>query len=126
MPECRDAVKKRYGLPDDARLAVGIERFDYTKGILDRIRAIDDLLNRQSEWRGKLVFIQAAAPTRGKLDAYSALQAEAVRLADEVNARHGSRTYKPVHLIIRHHEPNEVYELFRAADLCIVRACMTE
>jgi len=120
VPECRDAVRQRYGLPGDARIAVGIERFDYTKGILDRIRAIDELLIRQPQWRGKLVFIQAAAPTRSKLSAYSALQAEASRLAEEINARHGDETYKPVLLIVRHHEPSEVYELFRAADVCIV------
>jgi trehalose 6-phosphate synthase len=118
--ECRDAVRQRFSLPPDARIAVGIERFDYTKGVLDRIRAIDDLLTRQPEWRGKFVFIQAAAPTRSKLDAYSALQTEAVQLAAEVNARHGNNGYKPIRLVIRHHQPSEVYELFRAADICIV------
>jgi trehalose 6-phosphate synthase len=118
--ECRDAVRQRFSLPPDARIAVGIERFDYTKGVLDRIRAIDDLLTRQPEWRGKFVFIQAAAPTRSKLEAYSALQTEAVQLAAEVNARHGGNGYKPIRLVIRHHQPAEVYELFRAADICIV------
>lgn len=118
--ECRDAVKQRLSLAADARIAVGIERFDYTKGILDRIRAIDNLLTRQPEWRGKLVFIQAAAPTRSKLDAYSAIQIEATQLAEEVNARHGSESYKPILLVIRHHEPAEVFELFRAADICVV------
>ncbi len=118
--ECRDAVMRRFSLPPDARIAVGIERFDYTKGILDRIRAIDDLLTRQPEWRGKLVCIQAAAPTRSKLDAYSTLQMEAERLAGEVNARHGSNGFHPIRLVIRHHEPAEVYELFRGADICIV------
>ncbi len=118
--ECRYAVQQRYGLSADVRIGVGIERFDYTKGILDRIRAVDDLLNRQPEWRGKFVFIQAAAPTRSKLDTYSALQAEATRLADEVNGRHGNGNYKPIRLVIRHHEPDEVYELFRASDMCVV------
>jgi trehalose 6-phosphate synthase len=120
VKECRHAVEQRFTLPTDVRIVVGIERFDYTKGVLDRIRAIDDLLNRQPEWRGKVVFIQAAAPTRSKLGAYSALQAEAMNLADEVNARHGTGTHKPIILVIRHHEPAQVYELFRAADLCIV------
>lgn len=120
VPDCRDAVRQRFSLPVDVRIAVGVERFDYTKGILDRIRAIDDLLTRKPEWGGKLVFIQAAAPTRSKLDAYSTLQTEAVQLAEEVNARHGREGYKPILLVIRHHEPAEVYELFRAADICIV------
>ena len=118
--ECRASVIQRFGLPADARIAVGVERFDYTKGILDRIRAVDDLLLQQPEWRGKLVFIQAAAPTRSKLGAYTALQDEAVTLVAEVNARHGSDGYQPIHLVIRHHDPSEVFELFRAADMCII------
>lgn len=118
--ECRRAVIARYALPADARIAVGVERFDYTKGILDRIRAVDDLLTQQPEWRGRLVFIQAAAPTRSKLGAYTALQQEAVDLVAEVNARHGTDSYQPIHLVIRHHAPREVFELFRAADMCII------
>ncbi|MEZ5923621.1 MAG: trehalose-6-phosphate synthase [Hyphomicrobiaceae bacterium] len=117
---CRSAVRARFALPDDVRIAVGIERFDYTKGILDRLAAIDDLLTRRPEWRGKLVFVQAAAPTRSKLDAYSALQADAEKLAAEINARHGAGGVEPIRLVIRHHDPAEVFELFRAADICIV------
>jgi trehalose 6-phosphate synthase len=120
VEQCRDVVRRRFNLHPEARLAVGIERFDYTKGILDRMRAIDELLIRQPSWKGRLVFIQAAAPTRSKLVAYSALQKEAERLAEDINARHGSGSYKPIVLVIRHHEPDEVFELFRAADVCIV------
>jgi len=118
--ECREAVKARYELPEDARIAVGIERFDYTKGIVDRMRAVDALLERHPEWRGKFVLIQAAAPTRSKLEAYRGLQAEAFREAEAINAKWGAGAYKPIVLSVRHHEPQEVFELFRAADFCIV------
>jgi trehalose 6-phosphate synthase len=120
VPECRAAVARRLGLRPDARIVVGIERFDYTKGILDRMQAIDHLLRRRPSWRGRLVFVQAAAPTRSKLSAYGTLQKEAERLAEEINARHGDGGYRPIVLVARHHEPGEVYELFRAADACIV------
>ncbi|HTV35606.1 MAG TPA: trehalose-6-phosphate synthase [Xanthobacteraceae bacterium] len=120
IAECRALVRERFGLADHVRLGVGIERFDYTKGILDRLRAIDALLSRCPEWKGKFVFVQIAAPTRSKLAAYSALQKEASELADEINARHGSEAYKPIFLVVRHYEPHEIFELFRAADLCIV------
>ena len=118
--ECRAAVRQHFNLPADAKIAVGIERFDYTKGILDRIRAVDDLLTRRPEWKGRFVFIQAAAPTRSKLGAYSELQTAAERLVCDVNARHCHGDFQPIRLIVRHHEPSEVYELFRAADMCIV------
>ncbi|WP_213980971.1 trehalose-6-phosphate synthase [Sphingomonas sp. dw_22] len=117
---CRARVREALGLAPDAKLAVGIERFDYTKGILDRMRSIDLLLTLMPEWRGKFTFVQVAAPTRSKLASYRSLQDEAVALAEEINARHGEGGYQPIRLIVRHHEPAEVFELFRAADLCIV------
>ena len=120
VPDCRLDVRRRLGLPDEARLAVGIERFDYTKGIIDRLRAVDGFLTAHPEWKNKFVFLQVAAPTRSKLQTYSALQSEAATLAEEINARHGNGSYRPILLIVRHYEQHEIFELFRAADLCIV------
>jgi trehalose-6-phosphate synthase len=120
IAECRSEVRRRLGIAEHVKLGVGIERFDYTKGILDRIRAIDAMLQRHPEWKGRLTFVQAAAPTRDKLAAYQALQNEAVALAADVNARHGRADWRPIVLSIRHHEPDEVFELYRAADFCVV------
>jgi trehalose 6-phosphate synthase len=117
---CRAQVRERLGLAPDAKLAVGIERFDYTKGILDRMQSIDMLLSLHPQWKERFTFVQVAAPTRSKLPSYSTLQSEAIAMAEDINARHGHGTYQPIRLLIRHHEPVEVFELFRAADLCIV------
>jgi trehalose 6-phosphate synthase len=102
------------------RLAVGIERFDYTKGIVDRMRSVDRLLTAHPEWRGRFVFLQIAAPTRSKLEAYQDLQNEAAQAAADINARHGDEHYKPIVLVVQHYGLKEIYGLFRAADLCIV------
>ncbi|HEY2533825.1 MAG TPA: trehalose-6-phosphate synthase [Xanthobacteraceae bacterium] len=120
VPECRSIVRQRLGVEEDMCLGVGIERFDYTKGILDRLRAVDAFLSSRPEWKGRFAFVQVAAPTRSKLVTYSALQNEATDLVREINARHGSASYQPISLIVRHYEPDEIFELFRAADLCIV------
>jgi len=120
VDECRRIVRRHLSLNEDVRLGVGVERFDYTKGVLNRIRAIDELLSRHPEWRGKFVFVQAAAPSRSKLESYQQMQREAVELAQAVNDKHGDGTYLPIRLIIRHHEPDEVFRLFRAADVCVV------
>ena len=120
VEECRVAVRERLGLAPDVKLGVGIERFDYTKGILDRMRGVDALLTERPEWRGRFCFVQAAAPTRSKLAAYKDLQAEAEALAADINARHAVDGFDHIRLVARHHEPDEVFELFRAADLCIV------
>nr|WP_251134001.1 trehalose-6-phosphate synthase [Rhodomicrobium sp. Az07] len=120
VSRCRAAVRERFGWGPDTKVAIGIERFDYTKGVLDRMQAVDCFLASHPEWRGKFVFVQAAAPTRSKLEAYKGLQDEAIQLAAAINKRHGTGTYKPIELVIRHHEQDEVYELLRAADVCIV------
>ncbi|HEY7765002.1 MAG TPA: trehalose-6-phosphate synthase, partial [Aestuariivirgaceae bacterium] len=120
VADCRAAIRDRFGLSDQVRIGVGIERFDYTKGILDRLRAVDSFLTGYPEWKGRFTFLQFAAPTRSRLSTYRDLQDEAKHLADDINSRHGTGGYKPVILVVRHHEPDEVFELFRAADLCIV------
>lgn len=120
VEECRRRVRARLGLGENVKIAVGIERFDYTKGVLDRMQAVDDLLAAHPEWRGNFVMLQAAAPTRSKLATYQSLQDEAVRISDEINAKYAGFSLKPVQLMIRHHDPREVYELFRAADVCVV------
>jgi trehalose 6-phosphate synthase len=120
IADCRAAVRRRFGLAEDVRLAVGIERFDYTKGILDRMTAVDVFLTRHPEWANRFVFVQAAAPTRSTLKSYDRLQQDAMRLAAEINTRHGTAGWRPIELVVRHHDQSEVYELFRAADLCIV------
>jgi len=117
---CRSEVRRQLGLAADVRIAVGIERFDYTKGILDRMKAVDDLLTRAPQWKGRLVFVQVAAPTRSKLSSYTTLQEDAVALADDINRRHGTEAYQPIRLLIRHHGSRDVFKLFRAADLCVV------
>jgi len=117
--ECRARTRAQFDLPDNIKIVVGIERFDYTKGILDRLRAVDALLTRAPAWKDRFVFIQVAAPTRSKLDAYSRLQTEAKALAEEINARHSCR-FGPILLIVSHYEQDKVFELFRSADACMV------
>jgi trehalose-6-phosphate synthase len=120
VPECRASVRRRLGLSEAMALGIGVERLDYTKGILDRLRAVDSFITRYPHWKGRFAFVQCAAPTRSRLDAYCNLQSEAILLADMINERHGNETWTPIILSIRHYETDEVLELFRAADLCIV------
>lgn len=120
VEQCRALVHQRYGVAPDIRLAVGVERFDYTKGIADRFRAVQSLLEQHPEWIGRFTLLQVAAPTRGRLSAYQITQEEAESLAAEINERFGRDDWRPILLVVRHHEPDEVLTLFRAADLCLV------
>ncbi len=120
VPEARRVVRERLGLPQDVTLAVGIDRFDYTKGILERLNAVERLLEKHPEWIERFVFVQVAAPTRSSLEEYRAFQERVERLTLRINERFGRPGYQPVHLLAQHHDSAAVNELFRAADMCIV------
>ncbi|HSI53357.1 MAG: trehalose-6-phosphate synthase [Ramlibacter sp.] len=120
IEECRRRVSERLGLPADACIAVGVDRFDYTKGILERLNAVDRFLEKWPEWIGRFVFVQVAAPTRTALDEYRNFQERVQRVANRINSRFGKPGYVPVHLLAQHHEHDAVTELFRAADICVV------
>ncbi|CAA7620763.1 trehalose-6-phosphate synthase [Magnetospirillum sp. SS-4] len=120
VEECRKDVRKRFGIAADVLLGVGVERFDYTKGIADRFHAVECLLDNHPEWIGRFSLLQVAAPTRSRLSAYRDTQVEAEKTAEAVNARFRRKGWQPIILVPRHHEPEEVFTLFRAADLCLV------
>ncbi|MBK8214761.1 MAG: trehalose-6-phosphate synthase [Myxococcales bacterium] len=117
---CRREILEEVGLSPSATLGVGVDRLDYTKGIEERILAVDALLERHPEHRGRFVFVQLAAPSRSKIEKYQQLAERVEALVSHVNDRWGTSTYKPVVLRRAHHEPREVMRYFRAADLCYV------
>jgi trehalose 6-phosphate synthase len=118
--ECRRRVFERLKLPVDTCLAVGVDRFDYTKGILERLRAVQSLLETHPDWRGRFVFVQVAAPTRSELDEYRTFRERIQRVSDRINQRFGNEHYQPIHLLVEHHERDALNELFRAANMCVV------
>jgi alpha,alpha-trehalose-phosphate synthase [UDP-forming] len=120
VDDCRKRVIERLGLPADVCLAVGVDRFDYTKGIIERMHAVERLLEKSPEWIGRFVFVQVAAPTRSALEEYRSFQERVQRLAERINQRFGRPGYEPVRLLAQHHEHDALTELFRAADICIV------
>jgi trehalose-6-phosphate synthase len=120
VSQCRQRVVERLSLPADLCLAVGVDRFDYTKGILERLNAVERLLEKSPSWVGRFVFVQVAAPTRSALDEYRGFQERVERVAQRINQRFGNDRYQPVHLLAQHHEHDAVTELFRAADICVV------
>ncbi len=117
---CRQRVSQRLNLPEDVCLAVGIDRFDYTKGILERLNAVERMLEKWPTWIGRFVFVQVAAPSRSSLEEYRSFQERVERMTERINTRFGNGSYQPVHLLASHHEQDAVNELFRAANMCVV------
>jgi trehalose 6-phosphate synthase len=120
VPECRRKVRERFGLGMEVKLGVGVDRLDYTKGILERFMAIERLLELEPRWIGQFAFVQVAAPSRSSIDEYQNLDARVRALAARINERFGKPGYEPIILKIEHHDAVQVYELYRAAEVCYV------
>ena len=118
--QCRAAVFGTLGLAETALLGVGVDRLDYTKGIEERLQAVERLLEREPELRGRFTFVQLAAPSRVEIDRYQELRLAVEAIVERVNARFGSGTYRPIVLRRAHHEPPDVFTYMRAADVCYV------
>ena len=117
---CRARVCRDLQLPAGVLLGVGIDRLDYTKGINEKFLAIERLLEMRPEFRGRFAFVQIAEPSRECLPAYRTARAQLVETAERVNRRFGTDLCRPIILLEAHHEPADVYRMYRAADLCYV------
>ncbi len=120
VEECRAEVWRDLGLKPNALLGVGVDRLDYTKGIEERLLAVETLLERHREYRGRFTFAQLAAPSRTEIPRYRQLNETIEQLAARINERFATEDYRPIILFRSHHEPPEVFRFYRAADLCYV------
>jgi trehalose 6-phosphate synthase len=120
VEDCRSQIRARLGVSPELRLGIGIDRLDYTKGILERFLAVERLLELEPHWVGKFSFVQIAAPSRSSIDEYQSFEVKVRALAAQINRRFGREGYEPIILIVEHHDAKEVYAYYRAADLCYV------
>ncbi|MDO8770032.1 MAG: trehalose-6-phosphate synthase [Burkholderiaceae bacterium] len=124
VPDCRSNIRQMNDLPPEHKLGVGVDRLDYTKGIVERLRAIERLLELNPDWIGRFTFVQIAAPTRSGIEEYQHHEAQVRAMAARINSRFMHQvTHQgppPIVLKIEQHASREVYEYFRAADLCFV------
>ena len=97
-----------------------MERIDYTKGIKERILAIDRFLEKYPEYKHKFVFIQLAAPSRTHIKSYHDLMAEIDELVEKKNWKYSEGDWKPIIYLERHFSPEEIKPYYELADFCIV------
>jgi alpha,alpha-trehalose-phosphate synthase [UDP-forming] len=115
----RSALLKALGI-DAAFVGVGVDRLDYTKGILERFLAIERFLEKYPRYQGQFTFIQIGAPSRSHIKRYHDLQAEVEAEADRINWRFRLDRWKPIVLLNWQHNHKEIQAYYRAADLCLV------
>lgn len=113
------AFRRRYGL-ENQRIILGIDRLDYTKGIPERLVALDRLFDRHPEYRGHVVHVEIGVPTRGAITAYRDLRSDVEARVGKLNAKYGASDWKPVLLITEQFERKDLLPLYRTSDICAV------
>jgi trehalose 6-phosphate synthase len=101
-------------------LVLGVDRLDYTKGIVERLMALEELLDEHPEYRGRLTTVQIAAPSRTRIPSYAELQTRVAETVERINWRFQTAHWKPIVLIERQCSHNEVKRWYQNADLCLV------
>jgi trehalose-6-phosphate synthase len=101
-------------------LGVGVDRIDYTKGIVERFRGIECFLEKYPHYRTEFTFVQFGAPSRTNIKRYQDFVAEVEAEADRVNRQFQTERWKPIVLFSRHHSHREINPFYKAADFCLV------
>jgi trehalose 6-phosphate synthase len=101
-------------------LGVGVDRIDYTKGLLERFRAVERFLEKHRAYRQEFTFVQIGSPSRTSIKKYHDLTEEVLHEVDRINRRFQTSDWKPIVFLNRQHSHAEIQPYYTAADLCLV------
>ncbi len=114
-----DALRTKLMLRE-RRIGIGVDRLDYSKGIRERIEALQVFFDRYPEYRCRFTFIQIAVPSRTKIQEYSDLKRQVENLIERINERHGTPDWKPILYFPSSFSHAELVHYYRIADMAIV------
>ncbi len=113
------AQRLRRGL-GETKLILGVDRLDYSKGILERLGGLHRLLERHPEHRGRVTLLQIAVPSRERVDEYRVLKQQVDEAVGRLEGRFGDVAWSPVRYVSRSFPPDELAAWYRAADVALV------
>lgn len=122
----RTSIRERLNLPAEVKVGLGVDRLDYTKGIVERFNGVERMLEKHPDLIGKFTLVQIAAPSRSSLEEYQAFEKRVRDHAARINERFvahadaAGRVALPITLLIEQHSSEQVDEYYRGSDICVV------
>jgi trehalose 6-phosphate synthase len=104
----------------DQMLIVGVDRIDYTKGIPERLRALDRLFERHPEHRERIVYLSLATLSRAEVKPYVQINREIGALVRQINKKYRTKLWEPIAFLRDDHSAEEIFAAYRAAHVCVV------
>ncbi|MDD5439927.1 MAG: trehalose-6-phosphate synthase, partial [Candidatus Omnitrophica bacterium] len=117
--ETKESLLKRYNIQAQ-QIGLGVDRLDYTKGIVERFRAVETFLERYPLYIGQFSFIELGAPSRTMIPKYKEFVDEVVSESERINTRFKTKGWQPIHFLMKHHSHAEIAPFYRLADVCLV------
>ena len=114
-----DKFKKKYNL-EGKLVGCCVDRMDYTKGIPERLEAIEILFDKHPGWRGKFTFMQVCSPSRGEITEYRAVKRQVQLLTKRINEKYATDDWKPVVVFHRNVPFDDILAMYRMSDVAIV------
>jgi trehalose-6-phosphate synthase len=118
----RAEVRSQYNIGENVFLGLGIDRWDYTKGILERLLALEKMLECNPRCRGMITLLQIAAPSRSALPAYMALQRKTTEEVERINRKFATHAWKPIVFVGKQQKREQIFKLYRGVDFCLVNS----
>jgi trehalose-6-phosphate synthase len=112
-------ILKQHGLTSQF-MGIGVDRIDYTKGLLEKFLSIECFLEKYPEYVGQFTFVQIGAPSRSLLKTYSDLTTAVELEANRINAKFKAKSWQPILFLKSHHSHEEIMPYYKSANLCIV------
>jgi alpha,alpha-trehalose-phosphate synthase [UDP-forming] len=115
----KETLLKKLGITSKY-IGIGVDRIDYTKGIVERFLAVKRFLEKYPEFVGQFTFVELGAPSRTHIKRYHDLMAELDETAEKINWSFQAKNWKPIIFLKAHHTHAAIGEYYRAADICMV------
>lgn len=112
-----DALRKEF---HSCKILLGVDRLDYVKGLPQKLQAFEAFLTQHPAWRGKVVLVQVAVPSRENVDDYRSLIKKLNEMVGQINGTFGVADWMPIRLIHRSVDFHELVALYAAADACVI------
>jgi trehalose-6-phosphate synthase len=112
-------ILKQYGLQADY-LGIGVDRIDYTKGLIEKFLAIERFLEKYPFYQGQFTFVQIGAPSRSLLKTYADTISAVEQEANRINWKFKTRNWQPILFLKKHHSHEEIQPFYKSANLCLV------
>ena len=120
VAEAMQRWRQRLGIVHPQLLGVGMERLDYTKGLPQRLRAVERLLQHQPQLQGRFRFVQVLANSRSQIPEYHALHQEVEALGQQINRQWATNDWQPVELLVEEIDLLDLIALQRLGAFCVV------